>query len=88
MWLSVINLFIFLLFDWILTMWQVLINAAFYGYACVDFYTYGAKASRFLKGILVSVASYFAFMFIGMIAAMIYLFSNPEMLETLRQSRE
>jgi hypothetical protein len=87
-WVSVLGLFVYLLFNWNLTMWQLLINAAFYGFACVDFYTIGSKASRFVKGILISMVSYISFMIIGMIAAVIYMLSSPDMVEMLRKTKE
>jgi hypothetical protein len=87
MWLSVINLFIFLLAGWNFSMWQVLINAGFYGFACVDFYVQGSKVARFIKGILVAVTSYIFFMILGMLAAIVYLFANPEMMEMLRKTK-
>ena len=87
MWLSVINLFFFLLFEWNFSMWQILINAAFFGFACVDFYVRGSKVLRFVKGILVAITSYIFFMILGMLAAIVYLFANPEMMEMLRKTK-
>lgn len=88
MWLTVLGLFIFVLTDWNFSMWQVFINAAFYGFACLGFYALGSRLSRFIKGVLVSFASYLVFTIFGMIAAAIYIFSDPAMLEMIRKSKD
>lgn len=88
MWLSVLGLFIFKFTAWNPSTWHVLINAAFYGFACLGFYLPGSRLSRFIKGVLVSLASYLVFMVIGMILAAIYIFSNPEMLEMIQKTND
>lgn len=87
MWFSVVNLFIFLWLDWNFNMWQLLINAAFYGFACIGFYTTGSKASKFVRGILVTISSYLVFMIMVIIGGIIYVLSDPEMMEMLRPAK-
>lgn len=87
-WGSLIGVAALYFFSWNSSLLQILIGALFTGYACVGFYNYGSKVSRFIKGFLVSVASFVAFMLLGMIAAIVYLVSNPDMLKAFGDGAE
>lgn len=86
MWLSVLNIFLYVFFDWILSAWQILINTAFFAFACLGFYQ-GSKVRVFVKGMLVSIVSFFMFVLIFSLAGLAYIFTNPELLEKLKNMK-
>lgn len=86
--LTIINLFIFLIFDQTFLRLSMPISLLYYGWACLDFYPGKNKFARFIKGIFVQVLGLFFFMIAFMIVAflfiIIYAKINPEFIEQFK----
>jgi len=85
MWLSIVGIIIYAAFGVSGNMVQLVVYWAFFAFGCTTFYA-GSKVKSAIKGFLVSMISFLIFGFMFAIAGIIYLLTNPALLEELKNS--
>ncbi|MEO7992400.1 MAG: DUF3667 domain-containing protein [Chryseolinea sp.] len=88
-WLSILNLFLFKFggTSTRLTI-QLGVTILYFAFACSDFYTHNSKTKAFLKGLAVYLLGFSVFILIVMIAATIYMFTDPEIRELMKSGKQ
>ncbi len=88
-WLTILNLFLFKFNGTSARMtFQFIITVLFFAYACSDFYTHNSRMKAFFKGLAVYFLGYFIFAVFIVGLGMLYVLSDPEIMELIKSGKK